>query len=328
MHPTKAPRPNSMSTIFFQKYWNVVGNDVTCMVLNVLNSNMSMAEINRTNITLIQKIKNPTKMTNFRPISLSNVINKLISKVLANRIKTILPQIITENQRAFLSEQLITDNVLVALELMHYLDHKREGKECFMVVKLNMSKAYDRVEWGFIEKVMEQLGFHERWVSLIMHCITTVTYSVLINGVAHGCIVPSRGLQQGDPLSSYLFLLYAYGFSSLINDVARNNMLSGVTINRGCPMVTHLFFTDDSLLFCKASTQECQKLMAILDLYEVASRQKINANKSSIFFSHNTPPELKNELLEVVGLMQDSNITSTLGCLLSLVNPKQRCLQM
>ena len=97
MHPTKDPRPNSMSTIFFQKYWNVVGNDVTCMVLNVLNSNMSMAEINRTNITLIQKIKNPTKMTNFRPISLSNVIYKLISKVLANRIKTILPQIIIEN---------------------------------------------------------------------------------------------------------------------------------------------------------------------------------------------------------------------------------------
>ena len=274
MHPTKAPEPDSMSTIFLQKYWNVVGNDVTCMVLNVLNSNMSMAEINRTNITLIPKIKNPTKMTNFRAISLSNVIYKLISKVLANRIKTILPQIITKNQRAFLSEQLITDNVLVALELMHYLDHKREGKECFMVVKLNMSKAYDRVEWGFIEKVMEQLGFHERWVSLIMHCITTVTHSVLINGVAHGCIVPSRGLQQGDPLSSYLFLFYAYGFSSLINDVARNNMLSGVTINRGCPMVTHLFFTDDSLLFCKASTQECQKLMAILDLYEVASRQK------------------------------------------------------
>ena len=274
MHPTKDPRPNSMSTIFFQKYWNVVGNDVTCMVLNVLNSNMSMAEINRTNITLIPKIKNPTKMTNFRPISLSNVIYKLISKVLANRIKTILPQIITENQRAFLSKQLITDNVLVALELMHYLDHKREGKECFMVVKLNMSKAYDRVEWGFIEKVMEQLGFHERWVSLIMHCITTVTYSVLINEVAHRCIVPSRGLQQGDSLSSYLFLLYAYGFSSLINDVARNNMISGVTINRGCPMVTHLFFADDSLLFYKASTQECQKLMAILDLYEVASRQK------------------------------------------------------
>ena len=117
--------------------------------------------------------------------------------------------------------------------------------------------AYDRVEWGFIKKVMEQLGFHERWASLIMHCITTITYSVLINGVAHGCIVPSRGLQQGDPLLSYLFLLCVDGFSSFINDAARNNKLSGVTISRGCPMVTHLFFTNDSLLFYKASIQEC-----------------------------------------------------------------------
>ena len=254
MHPTKAPGPDGMSAIFFQKYWNIVGNDVICMILNVLNSNMSMAEINRTNITLIPKTKNPTKMTEFRPISLCNVVYKIISKVLANRLKTILPQIITENQSAFLHERLITDNVLVAFELMHYLDHKRDGKDCHMTVKLDMSKAYDIVEWGFIEKVMEQLGFHEKWINTIMSCITTVTYSVLINGVAQGCILPSRGLRQGDPLSPYLFLLCADGFSSLINNAIRNNMLSGVSICRGCPMVTHLFFADDSLLFCKAST--------------------------------------------------------------------------
>ena len=97
MHSTRAPRPNGMSIVFFQKYWNIVGNDVIYMVLNALNSNMSMAEINRINITLVPKIKNPTKMTEFRPISLSNVVYKLISKFLANRLKTILPQIITEN---------------------------------------------------------------------------------------------------------------------------------------------------------------------------------------------------------------------------------------
>ena len=146
MHPTKAPGLNGMLAIFFQKYWDVVGNDITCMVLNVLNSDISIADINRTNITLIPRINCPSKMFDFRPISLCNVVYKLVSKVIANRLKNILPQIILKNQSAFLSERLITDNVLVAYELMHYLEHKKEGKEDFMVVKLDMSKAYDRVE--------------------------------------------------------------------------------------------------------------------------------------------------------------------------------------
>ena len=222
MHPTKAPSPDDMSAIFFQKYWDVVGNDVTSMVLNVLNCNKSIVEINKTYITLVPKTKSPTKITEYRPISLCNVVYKLISKVLANRLKVTLPHLITENQSVFLSERLITDNVLVAFEVMHYLEHKRDGKDCYMAVKLDMSKAYNRVKWGFIEKVMERMGFHERWIALVMHCISTISYSILMNGVAYGSIIPTRGLRQGDPLSLYLFLLCADGLSSLINNAARN----------------------------------------------------------------------------------------------------------
>ena len=117
MHPSKSPGPDGMPALFYQNYWDIVGSDVVCMVLNVLNSNMSMADLYKTFITLIPKINNPAKMTDFRPISLCNVIYKLISKVLANRLKLVLPQIIYENQSAFLSERLIMDNVLIAFEI-------------------------------------------------------------------------------------------------------------------------------------------------------------------------------------------------------------------
>ena len=193
MHLTKALGPDGMSAIFFQKYWDVIGNDITCTVLNGLNSNMPIVDINRTNITLIRKTNNLSQMTDFRLISLSNVVYKLVSKVLANCLKIILPQIISENQSAFLSKRFITDNVLIAFELMHYLDHKKEGKENFMTVKLDMSKAYNRVKWGFIKKVIEKMGFHEKWINLIMQCISIVSYSVIINGAVHGCIYPTRG---------------------------------------------------------------------------------------------------------------------------------------
>ena len=144
---------------------------------------------------------------------------------------------------------------------------------------------------------------------LVMNCISSMSYSVIINGTTYGHIIPSRGLRQGDPLSPYLFLLCAKGFSALINDAARNNQLHGISICRGAPKVSHLFFADDSLLFCKANGNECNKLKEILDLYESASGQKINTDKSSIFFSPNTPQELKDDVLSILGPMQDSSHT-------------------
>ena len=146
-----------------------------------------------------------------------------------------------------------------------------------------------------------------------MKCITTVSYSVIINGAVHGRIFPTRGLRQGDLLSPYLFLLYADGFSSLIKDAARNQSFSKISICRGCPMVTHLFFANDSLLFCRENDQECHKLIEILELYDAASGQKVNVEKSSVFFSHNTPQEKKCAVLNILGPMQDTRHGKYLG---------------
>ena len=171
----------------------------------------------------------------YRPISLCNVIYKLISKLLANRLTNVLAEIIDESQSVFVPGKLISDNVLVAFEMMHSIDQRRKGKEAFMSVKLDMSKAYDRVEWAYLEAMMRRMGFNERWISLILMCVSTVEYLVLINGEAKGKIILTRGLRQGDPISPYLFLLCAEGLSAMIKKEERDGLLKGVAVSRKAP---------------------------------------------------------------------------------------------
>ena len=146
-----------------------------------------------------------------------------------------------------------------------------------------------------------------------MQCITSVSYLVLVNGAAYGSIKPSRGLRQGDPLSPSLFLLCAKGLSAIINEAVRNHSLFGISVCRNSPRITHLFFADDSILFCKASSDECQELKLILQKYENASGQKINTEKSSIFFSPNTTQNTKDTIFSILGPMTDSRHSKYLG---------------
>ena len=154
-----------------------------------------------------------------------------------------------------------------------------------MAIKLDMSKAYDRVEWAFLEKLMEKLGFDNRWITLVSSCIRSVSFSVLVNGEPHGNFTPNRGLRQGDPLSPYLFLLCAKGLHSLIQQVEISGSIKGVSLCSVGPKVSHLFFADDSLLFCRANSQEASSIMEILKQYKEASGQQINREKIQLFLA-------------------------------------------
>ena len=158
----------------------------------------------------------PKQDLSYQPISLNNVLYRIVFKVLANRLKKILPHIISMSQSAFLPDRLITDNVLVAFETMHCINQRSKGKEGLMAIKLDMSKAFDRIEWFCLERIMEKLGFHDRWISLMMMCIKSVSYSMLLNGEPKGLIHPTRGIQQGDPISPYLFVLCGEGLSAML----------------------------------------------------------------------------------------------------------------
>ena len=159
-----------------------MGPDVSNAVLSCLNFGTFLKSINHTFITLIPKVSNPENVSNFRPINLCNVLYKIISKVIANRLKPLLNSIILEAQSAFTADRLIIDNILIAFESLHYMKAQCSGKEGFMALKLDMSKTYDRVKWKFLERILLQMGFQESWVAMIMQCVSIVTYSILLNG--------------------------------------------------------------------------------------------------------------------------------------------------
>ena len=167
-----------------------------------------------------------------------------------------------------MAERLITDNVLVVAKTMFHISQKRKGLVGEMALKLDMSKAYDRVEWTCLIRIMQKMGFAEKWVALVMQCLSTVTYAIKINGVPRGHIIPSRGLRQGDPLSPYLFLLCAEGLSAMLHQAVQEKRLRGVSVCRRGPKISHLFFADDSLIFGRATKVEGLEILRILKVYE------------------------------------------------------------
>ena len=170
---------------------------------------------------------------------------------------------------------------------------------------------------------MEKLGFVNRFRDLIMRCVSMVTYSIKISGTSRGHITPSRGIHQGDPLSPYLFLLCVESLSALIQSSVNRGQMEGIKICRGGPRLSHLFFADDSLIFCKATLKECDEIQRLLALYEKASDQSLNRAKTSLFFSSNTLRDVQEEIRNRFGAQIIKQHEKYLG-LPSLVGKNKR----
>ena len=313
MHPCKAPGPDGMHAIFYQRFWHIIGDEVFSYVSNILHNFSCPGNINCTNIALIPKVKSPTVVSEFRPISLCNVLYKIASRALVMRLKEFLPDIVTENQSAFVPGRMISDNSLIALEIFHSMKKRNNSRKGLVAMKLDMSKAYDRVEWGFLRKLLLMMGFDGRWVNLVMSCVSTVTYSFVINGAVSGSVAPSRGLRQGDPLSPFLFILVADAFSQMIQQRVNAKVLHGAKASRNGPEISHLLFADDSLLFTRATRQECLSIVEMLNKYEAASGQKINYEKSEVSFSNGVSCEQRADLVALLHMRQVDKHQKYLG---------------
>uniref|UniRef100_A0A803Q6L7 Reverse transcriptase n=1 Tax=Cannabis sativa TaxID=3483 RepID=A0A803Q6L7_CANSA len=277
IHPHKAPGNDGMPGLFYRMFWPKIGEEVTKVCLGILNDGKPIEDINDTLICLIPKIEKPTRMSNFRPISLCNVVYKIIAKCLAGRMKDSLHQAISEEQSAFVAGRLIQDNAIIGFESLHCMKTRRFGNGRKMALKLDMSKAYDQVEWNFLTTMMEGLGYDEEWINKIMRCVTSVSFSVLINGEKIGNFKPSRGLRQ-----------------------------DGVK-------VSHLFFADDSFVFLEGNIDECDTMSHTLHQYSRLSGQQINLDKSEVSMGSRISHQLGQSLASRLGVKLVTHHTKYLG---------------
>ncbi|CAM8884344.1 unnamed protein product [Rhodiola kirilowii] len=311
--PTKAPGFDGYSALFYQKSWELVKGEVYQFALKFLNEGVLDPAVNETLITLVPKVRNPVCFNDFRPISLVNVAMKIISKAMANRLKRVLPQLISVNQSAFIPGRLISDNILLAHELMHFIKTRQAGGAEYCSIKLDMRKAYDRVDWNFLEQMQLRLGFPIEWVEKVMKCVKSVSYRVRVNGLISDKFCPERGLRQGDPISPYLFVICTDWLARRLEEQQEQGLIRGVRVSRTAPMISNLMFADDSILFVRAEVDDIMRLKSTLVKYEDLSGQQINLNKSEVCVGNNVGGDKSRLLRSILGMKSVIKIERYLG---------------
>jgi hypothetical protein len=271
----KAPGPDGFSIAFFQVCWEVVKEDIMKIFREFHAEDKFEVSLNSTFISLIPKVPGASEMKDFRPISLVGSLYKIIAKVLANRLKGVLDKVISKTQSAFIKGRQILDPILIANES---LDSRRRSGEPGILCKMDLEKAYDHVNWDFLLYMLKRCGFGEKWCSWISYCISSVRFSVLVNGTPEGFFDSSRGIRQGDPLSPLLFVFVMEALSRMLSAGINDGLFEGFKV--GNVTVSHLLFADDTLIFCKDSPDQLAYLRGIFLLFEAASGLKVNLAKS------------------------------------------------
>ncbi|KAL9690982.1 hypothetical protein QQ045_011399 [Rhodiola kirilowii] len=274
--PLKSPGIDGFPTIFYQRHWEHIKHHVIKEVKDFWATGNLKKEFNRTLIVLIPKKKEALRVEDWRPISLCTVMIKIITKLIVKRLQPLLSQIISIYMSAFVNGRIITDNLVVAHEIAHFLKSSRDDDNYFALLKVDMSKAYDCVEWPFLEQLLCRMGFAAGWIRRVMTCVRTVSYQIKVNGDVSTVIMPNRGLRQGDPLSPYLFLFCTEWLNAKIVEAVSRKNITGISVYRKAPVISHLFFSDDSIFYLKAEKGEAENLQYILRLYEKIAGQKIN----------------------------------------------------
>ncbi|KAJ0917796.1 putative RNA-directed DNA polymerase [Helianthus annuus] len=276
----RAPGPDGFNFKFIKCHWDLFQGDF----LKIFQEFHSKGSISRccssSFIALIPKIKDPTSPANFRPISLIGVVNKAISKVLVNRLKKVVGNLVSEEQSAFLAGRNITDGPLILNEVIAWM---KKTKKLGMIFKIDIHKAYDSLNWNYLDSIMSQMNFPVLWRGWIMATLVSSRASVLVNGSPTMEFECTRGLRQGDPLSPFLFVIAMEALSGIMKKAVSEGIFKGLRCTSNGPILSHLMYADDVVFLGEWSRENALNLRRILRCFHLVSGLKVNLSKCSVY---------------------------------------------
>lgn len=314
----KASGPDGLPNEFLKIYWNEIKHEILQIMLKFYHNNLDLQGSNLANIILIPKIETPKTTSDFRPISVLNLIPKLISKILSNRLRLVLPDLISPFQTAFVHGRQIAENFVTTRELLNHISDF--GKPAIFA-KIDFQKAFDSLDWEFLIRVMRARNFPERWIGWMQTLWEIASSRVCINGDESVPFLHKRGLRQGDPLSPMLFNVAVDVFQRMVHAI--NNSLNSPLSRKIKDSVVALQYADDTAVIANAELDTLISFKIILRLFASVSGLQVNFAKST-FIPLNVPQVDLEWLSAVVGFSRTVFPVTYLGMPLTLKRPTKQ----
>ncbi|KAM0029767.1 putative RNA-directed DNA polymerase [Helianthus debilis subsp. tardiflorus] len=276
----RAPGPDGINLKFIKKFWNVLEGDFMSLFQHFFAAEQLNNGCMSSFLALIPKRTDPGGLHEYRPISLIGCINKIVSKVLVNRLKSVIHKLVSKEQSGFLAGRSILDGVIILNEIIPWLKrNKKEG----MVLKVDIEKAYDSLSWEFLNSILCQMNFPVKWRNWVMSIVTSVRASVLVNGSPTQEFPCSRGLRQGDPLSPFLFVLAMEALTGIMKQACNIGIFKGLGLSPNGVPISHFLYADDVIFVGEWSFNNLINLKRLLRCFYLSSGLKVNLKKSSLY---------------------------------------------
>jgi hypothetical protein len=275
----KAPGHDDIPMEFFHECEHEIAPVLLQAFTAMLKEGKTSEYINKGIITLIPKSRDHARLNNWRPITLLGSIYKILAKLLAGRLQSVLPNIIRPNQTGFVEGRSILDNVFIAQESLGWAE---ESNQDLVLLLLDFEKAFDRIEWGFLFGALRRLGFGDTWIRWVKALYSEATSSVRINGEQGPAFNLARSVRQGCPLAPYLFILATDVLGHMLAD--HRNEIEGLSLPRG-GHIRDQTFADDTALYLKGTPANLNKAQKVLETFSAASGAKVNWHKSAAIWA-------------------------------------------